>query len=243
MKLKTIASLFCALALSTSVNAQSLSLDFQPTGGTTAAGFTAYELDNGAIPDAAGLDFAAFGTTVNVAIGTANLPDGAPDFRAVARNGAADESVNDWLGVDTRNDGVDVTMDIIVSGLPAGEYTWLSEHHDGGDGATNGNLNGGADATFTSAGSVVMANAVFSAQNDGDPISTFSTNFMSDGTNPVSLSLVMDFGQGIDANDIDTGNHLFAFTNSLAISVVPEPNAFGMIAIAFTGLAIIRRRR
>ena len=90
---------------------------------------------NSALPSATGTDYAAFGTTVNVTLGIANLPDGDPDFRAVARNGAADETINDWLGVDTRVDGVDVTMEIIVSGLPAGEYTWTSEHHDGGTGA------------------------------------------------------------------------------------------------------------
>ncbi len=81
-------------------NAETLALDFQPTGGTTAPGFQAFEATNQVIP-VAGTNYSAFGSTVNVSLTTANLPDGNLDFRAVTRNGTANILTNDWIGVDT----------------------------------------------------------------------------------------------------------------------------------------------
>jgi hypothetical protein len=219
--------------------AASLSLDFQPTGGTTAAGFLPFEATNQTIP-AAGTSYTVFGTTVTVSLSVANLPDGNLDFRAVTRNGAAGDLTNDWIGVDTRNTGVDVTMVIGVAGLPAGQYTWTSQHHDGGAGASNGNLIGSADIIFIDAGGstgLIADGISFSSQNLGSPISTFTRSFSANGTDPVSLSMIMDNGQGAGG----TTNALFAFANSLVIEQVPEPS------VALLGLAGLvwgaRRRR
>ena len=241
----SVTAFVAILAIGAPVNAQqTLALDFQPTGGTTAAGFLAFEETNQVLPGAGttypGI-FTPTGPTVSLTV--ANLPDGNLDFRAVARNGAATDTVNDWLGVDTRNTGTDVTMTIDVAGLPAGIYTWLSEHHDGGAGATNGNLNGAADFTFTDALGTSTGLQPFSAQNNGDPISTFSTSFTSDGVNSVSLSLAMDLGQGLDPNDIDTANHLFAFANSLVITQIPEPSTYVLLGAGLAVAALVRRRK
>lgn len=232
------------LVLAVSAKAQSLAIDFQPTGGTTQAGFQAYEETNQVLPDGTGTDYAAFGTTVNVAVTAANLPDGNLDFRAVTRNGAtsAGEKENDWLGVDTRTGGVDVTLTVTVSGLPAGFYSWFSTHHDGGSDATNGNLNGVADYEFIDASGssgLIADGIIFSEQDELEPISAFSQLFVSDGS-PVSLSIIMDNGQGDPLTD---NNALFAFINSVEITAVPEPGALALVGCVSFGLGMIRRRR
>jgi PEP-CTERM motif len=236
MRIPLLLSASAAVAFAGAAFGASLSLDFQPTGGTTAPGYLAFEATNQVLP-VAGTNYAAFGTTVVVSLSVANLPDGNLDFRAVARNGAAASLTNDWIGVDTRNAGTNVTMIIRVAGLPAGPYTWLSQHHDGGPGATNGNLQGLADIEFVDAsGSTgIIANGIsFSSQNVADPISTFSRNFTANGTDPVSLSMIMDNGQGSAANG------LFAFANSLVIDQVPEPSS---ALLALAGVAALFRRR
>lgn len=220
----------------------SLSLDFQPTGGTTQAGFEAFEATNQVLP-VGGTAYSAFGLdNITVSLTTANLPDGNLDFRAVTRNGTAGEKENDWLGVDTRGTagpGVDVTMTVSIAGLPAGLYSWISTHHDGGSGATNGNLIGTPDYEFIDGnGSTgIIANGLtISSQNLGNPISTFNRIFTANGTDPISLSLIMDNAQGGT-----TSNALFALMNSVEITVVPEPSAIALLGFGLAGLMVWRR--
>ena len=222
---------------SITAKAETLALDFQPTGGTTTAGFQAFEATNQVLP-VGGTNYSAFGSAVTVSLSTANLPDGNLDFRSVTRNGAAAHLTNDWIAVDTRNAGVDVTLTVNVAGLPAGLYSWLSTHHDGGPGATNGTLSGMPDYTFTDASGVRTGIFDLSSQNDGDPIATFATTFSSDGAAPVSFSMIMDQGQG----DV-LGNALFAFINGVEITVIPEPATAALVILGLLGLASIRRLR
>ena len=216
--------------------AATLALDFQPTGATTAAGYQAFQATNQTLPGA-GTNYTAFGSTVTVSLATANLPDGNLDFRAVTRDGALGNLANDWIGVDTRTAGMNVTLTVNVAGLPAGPYSWLSTHHDGGTGATNGNLSGMPEYIFTDASGNRSGVLNLSSQNDGDPIATFATNFTSDGSAPVSFSMVMDNGQG----DVP-GNALFAFLNGVEITNIPEPASIGLAALAIASLAFMRRR-
>jgi hypothetical protein len=234
--LALIISVGVLLSATVSARAATLALDFQPTGGTTAPGYQAFEATNQTIPTA-GTNYSAFGSTVSVSLATANLPDGNLDFRAVARNGAANSLTNDWIGVDTRNAGMNVTMTVNVAGLPAGLYSWLSTHHDGGPGATNGNLSGMPDYSFTDATGVRTGILNESSQNDGDPVATFATTFRSNGVAPVSLTMTMDNGQG----DVPA-NALFAFINGVEITNIPEPTTIALIGIGLVGVALRRRR-
>jgi hypothetical protein len=224
------------LCASESTSAATLALDFQPTGGTTAPGFQAFEATNQTIP-VAGTNYAAFGSTVTVSLATANLPDGNLDFRSVARNGTANSLTNDWIGVDTRNAGMNVTMTVNFAGLPAGLYSWLSTHHDGGPGATNGNLSGTPDYSFTDASGVRTGTLSLSSQNDASPVATFATTFRSNGTAPVSFTMIMDNGQGPVA-----ANALFAFINGVQITNIPEPGTLALIVMGLVSVAFARRR-
>lgn len=208
-------------------------LDLQPEGGTTAAGYEPFEAANQANPSAASHSYSAFGTTITVNLTTANLPDGNLDFRAVARSGPLTEVYNDWLGVDTRADGVDVTMSLEFVGLPAGDYNWLSYHEDGIENP-NGNLDGGAD--YFLAGKT----GTITFSTGGGPISTLSETFSSDGVNPVTFTMVMDNGQlGEDPSAV---NRLFAFAGGVEVSVIPEPSTLALIGLGLLGLAVRRRR-
>jgi len=236
-------SLLAATLLSpTAAVAGSFMIDFQGTGGTTAAGAAAFENTNQVLPNPAGITYTVadqqaaggsdVGSDIIVTLSALNLPNGNLDFRAVERNGALGESVNDWIGVDSREGGTDVTLTITVSGLLAGEYSWLSNHHDGGTGVANGNQMAPGTFTFDSAGPDDIQNFSHSPGNGGNmSFAQFATNFTSDGS-PVSLSIAVD----------DTGAADFGFINDFTITQIPEPSGSLLALVGAAGLLIRRRR-
>ncbi|YCM46595.1 PEP-CTERM sorting domain-containing protein [Verrucomicrobiaceae bacterium 227] len=221
-----------------------LSLDLQPTGGTTAAGYLPFEHTTQTAFSATGTEYAAFGTTVTVIAGASGLENELPDQRSIQRNGSLTDINNDWLGVDGRNGttpGQTSFFTLSITGLPAGQYVWTSVLHDGGagvSGAGQGNIFGNVTTSFTDALGTVNGTSSISAENPGggaapQPKSSFVKIFTADGNNPVSLTLGTT-GAGTDA--------IFALTSSLVISdSVPEPSSALLGGIALLGL--LRRRR
>ena len=224
----------------TSQSTAALAIDFQPTGGTTAAGYDAFEFTTqGAFPVSS--DYSVFGTTVTISVSSTNIGDN-NDNRSITRNGLISDIRNDWLGVDARNTAggsPEATFSITLIGLPAGQYSWDSILHGGGTGASGtgqGNINGNIRTTFIDANGTVNGTTVISAENSGGGAppqlqSNFTTNFTSDGS-PVSLTLGST-GTGGDA--------IFVLASSLDVAAVPEPSTgvFGLIGL----LALARHRR
>jgi hypothetical protein len=216
--------------------AATLSIDFQPTGGTTAAGYQAFEFTTqGAFPVNA--NYNEFSSVINISVTSLNVGDNG-DNRSITRNGLATDVRNDWLGVDARNvagGSPEAQFIITVSGLPAGLYTWDSILHDGGTGASGpgqGNISGNIRTIFTDASGITNGtNTLISSENPTLPQSNFTTSFTSDGS-PVSLSLGST-GAGTDA--------IFALASSLEITSVPEPSTALLRMLGLLGL--VRRRR
>lgn len=226
--------------LTAATHAATLSIDFQPTGGTTAAGYQPFEFTTqGAFPVSS--NYAEFGSTISISVSSANVGDNL-DNRSIQRNGDPTDVRNDWLGVDARNvagGSPEATFTITISGLPAGLYTWDSILHDGGtgvSGAGQGNIFGNIRTTFTDATGTVNGTSVISAENPAggggpQPQSNFTTNFTSDGSD-VSLTLG---STGIN------GDAIFALASSLEITSIPEPSTalLGVLGL----LGVLRRRR
>jgi hypothetical protein len=241
MKNIFLASAFCAAGCVTS-HASLLAIDFQPTNGTTVAGFQPFEfITQGAFPVSS--DYNEFGTTVTVSVNSASIGDN-NENRSIQRNGSLMDVANDWLGVDARNPAggnPEAQFIITVSGLPAGNYTWTSLLHDGGLGASGpgqGNINGNVRTIFVDANGTLNGTNTISAENPGggaspQPRSTFETPFVSDGS-PVSLT-IGSTGTGGDA--------IFALASTVEIESVPipEPSSALLAMLGFAGL--LRRRR
>lgn len=240
MKKTILFSILGLASLAAASNAATLSIDFQPTGATTAAGYQAFEFTTqGAFPVSA--VYSEFGTNITISVSSANVGDN-NDNRSITRNGALTDVRNDWLGVDARNavgGNPEALFTITLSGLPAGVYTWDSILHDGGTGASGpgqGNINGNIRTTFTDATGTVNGTSVISAENPGgdappQPQSNFTTSFTSDGSD-VSLAL---------GSTGTSGDAIFALASSLEVTSIPEPSTtlFGMVGL----LGLLRRRR
>lgn len=239
MNKNIVPALIGLAALTTQSNA-ALTIDFQPTGGTTAAGYEAFEFTTqGAFPVSS--NYSAFGATVTISVSSANVGDN-NDNRSITRLGLVTDVRNDWIGIDARNvagGSPEATFTITLMGLPAGQYSWDSILHDGGTGVTGagqGNINGNIRTTFVDATGTVNGTSMISAENPGggagpQPQSNFTTNFTSDGS-PVSLTLGST-GTGGDA--------IFALAASLEVTAIPEPST-GVLAMIGL-LALARRRR
>lgn len=247
----TAQSLLVALSLSpmlcgTFAAAESLKIDFQDLAGDTLAGYRSYEATNQDLSSLKAVNYGgALPATVEITV--ANLPDTPHDFRVVDRGlvhpGDTDE-VSDWIGVDARlgAPGSPIAgnprpvLNVVVSNLADGFYTWSSLHHD-----TRGQT-GRSSYVFTDA--TGSANGILDATGDQDTLdptqfATFDRTFVSVGGDPVTLSLTPI---EVDGTFDFTVFGSFSFINAMSITRVPEPGALAIVSV-FLATAAFRRKR
>lgn len=160
--------------------------------------------------------------------------------------------VRDWIGIDTRTgnggngnfDGTNGTptwIDLTLGGLPAGDYSWLSIHHDTENVFTNFNVYLDNGSGFNQVGSGYQADSSTGGNPDSGanridgPANTFTTGFSTDGSD-VTFRFEPLSGELGDA----VHNQLFAI-NGLQVTQIPEPSTtlLGLLGSLF----LFRRRR
>ena len=130
----------------------------------------------------------AFGSTISItptwAEGAAATAMQLIDRGKQSYEDSTEDLMRDWIGTDTRNAGDPLSL--MISGLPEGEYSWLSYHHD-----TNAQVMGKFDVTvYDAVGSVTTADIQVTGTNDGtsiDNVAKFTTFLSSNGVDDIVL--------------------------------------------------------
>jgi glucuronoarabinoxylan endo-1,4-beta-xylanase len=175
------------------VQAGSLQIDFGTSSSSIESGYQAYRASNEQPATFTTQSYDAFGTTVSITPSWASGAD-ATAMQMINRtnlNGYADGTeglMSDWIGTDTRSVGDPMTL--TISGLPAGDYSWVSYHHDVD--AANTHF---FDVTVNDAAGSATTTGVQITNTPGDSITTiggvskFETALVSDGSD---ITLVFD---------------------------------------------------
>lgn len=207
--------------------AESLKVDFNGSSAQTMAGFQAYTAQNEVTNTFGSRTYGAFGTGITITPTWAGSPPTNTSEQAQVRASGNGYSTNaadmidlmiDWIGTDKRESpGNPFTL--TISGLPAGNYGWLSYHHDTQDqhGTFNVTVND-ANGSTTTSGLVIS-----STQSSSPPVTNLAnvTKFIaaikSDGTNPISFI----FNLTSATNPVSTAFFVmngFELTNSTVIA-------------------------
>ncbi len=186
--------------------------------------------------------YSAFETTVTVSVSW-NPPLAPPNWssmRVVDRSAGAsiDQMANllrDWIGTDGRQYGDPLTL--TISGLPAGEYPWLSYHHDAD------NQTGEFDVVITDASGVRTFTGIQITDRVLDGVVTlagaskFSTMITSDGSSPVVLTFTNPVGLSQTGVAPPAGREFFIMNG---FEIIPEPATIALLGL---GALALRRRR
>ncbi len=168
------------------LQAGSLQIDFGTSSSSVESDYHPYTASNEQPVTFTTRSYSAFGTMVSV---TPSWASGAEDaamqiLNRTNLNGYTDgteELMSDWIGTDTRSVGDPMTL--MISGLPAGTYSWVSYHHDVD--ASNTHF---FDVTVTDATGPSITTDVQITNTIGDLITTiegvgkFETTIVSDGS-------------------------------------------------------------
>ncbi len=97
----------------------------------------------------------------------------------------ANDFLRDWIGTDARVAGDPMTL--TIEGLPMGVYAWRSYHHDTLDqtGLFDVTVNDAAGSAMTP--NIDISSTQYDDVNHFADVTTFDTNIISNGTDPVSL--------------------------------------------------------
>ncbi|MBN1360366.1 MAG: discoidin domain-containing protein [Sedimentisphaerales bacterium] len=198
MKNATGCVVLCLLAWFGTAQAQSLKIDFGVTGSPVETDFQAYTATHEVANTFTPQSFEAFGTTITVALTWPSGPentamqmfDRTTDGR-YAYTGEHGDLLRDWTGTDGRVANANPLV-LTLSGLPKGNYSWLSYHHDGIDqtGVFSATVHGGA-GTVTTADLPITNSAGGDNITDFASVATFATEFTSNGQDDVVFEFTL----------------------------------------------------
>ncbi len=175
-----------------------LKIDFGVASSPVESGYEAYTATNEISNTFTAQSFDAFGTTVTVAL---SWPSSAPaaakqmwdrssDTR-YAYTGEHNDLIRDWTGTDGREANANPFI-LTLSGLPRGNYSWLSYHHDGIDqtGVFSVTVKDAAGSETTEDVQITNSSGGDNI-TDFDSISKFTTDFTSNGSDDVVLEFTI----------------------------------------------------
>ncbi len=157
-----------------------LRIDFTPNGGPVEVGYQGYYADHESAATFTPQHYSAFGGTVTV---TPTWP-GSPAREAMQmiRRSSGSDLLIDWIGTDARVPNADPLV-LVISGLPAGIYTWTSYHHDPQD------QTGLFDVTVSDANGSVTTRGIDISNGPLalEDVTKFEALMVSDGVDPITL--------------------------------------------------------
>ena len=234
--MRRVVMLFGAMCLLTGAStAQAvLNIDFGRTDGPVQEGFEGFfgEHEN-ALQLYTPQSYSAFDSTVTLSLSwNPHVPKWA-SMQMIDRGGNdgtdTPDLLRDWTGTDGRQYGDPLTL--TISGLPAGEYEWLSYHHDPEDQTGIFDVivaDALGERTFT--GVDISDGRASGIVNIAD-VTKFTTGLTSDGSD-ITLTFSVVFGP-----DAPTADKFFVMNG---FELVPEPTTIALLAL---GSLVLRKRR
>ena len=235
MKRVMILSCVVCLVMALSTAQAALNIDFGQPDQPVQEGFEAFQANHeNALELYTPQSYSAFDATVTLSLSWNPYLPKWRSMQMIDRGGNdgsdTPDLLRDWTGTDGRQYGDPLTL--TISGLPAGDYSWLSYHHDTED------QTGVFDVIVTDA----LGERTFTGIDISDgrnsgivnlaDVTKFTTDLTSDGSD-IALTFSVVFGP-----DAPTADKFFVMNG---IELVPEPATIALLGLG--SLALIRRRR
>jgi hypothetical protein len=177
-------------ALAQAAELEKMSVDFGAAGTPVQSGYVAYTAADKNLASFTTQSYTVFETSVSVLVQW-TVPVTAATARVVDRGlenyeDATEDLMRDWIATDIRPGNTGDPMTLTITGLPAGQYIFVSYHTD-----TEPTVNiGTADVTVNDATGSATTMDIHCTNNSAvtfDSITKFEATITSDGLNPVTI--------------------------------------------------------